>query len=225
MMPHLPASWRSLLSAELKRPYFRALQQFLATELQGHTIYPQEKDIFSALCFTHFDNVRVLLMGQDPYPSKGHAHGLSFSVLPGVKFPGSLINIFKELQEDVSFRIPNNGYLEPWARQGVLMLNSVLTVRAGEPNSHKDKGWEVFTDAIVKKVNDKNNSIVFVLWGTYAQKKIPLIDAGRHTIVRCAHPSMLTANEGFFGCRSFSAINEALRAKGEPEINWQIPDI
>jgi uracil-DNA glycosylase len=225
MLPQIPRSWRSLLSAELTKPYYRALQEILYHEQHCHTIFPPEKDIFSALSFTPFEDVRVLLMGQDPYPNKDHAHGLCFSVLPGVKPPGSLVNIFTELREDVGFRIPNNGYLAPWAHQGILMLNAVLTVRAGEPNSHKDKGWEVFTDAIVDTVNNKRDSIVFVLWGTYAQKKVPLIDARRHTIIRCAHPSMLTANEGFIGTKPFSAINKALRASGGTEINWQIPDL
>lgn len=225
MLPQLPPSWHSLLSVELTKPYFRSLQEFLDKEQHCHTIFPPENDIFSALSLTPFENVRVLLMGQDPYPNQGHAHGLCFSVLPGVNFPGSLVNIFKELQEDIGFRIPNNGYLEPWARQGILMLNAMLTVRAGEPNSHKDKGWEDFTDAIVNTVNSKQDSIVFVLWGTYAQKKVPLIDADRHTIIRCAHPSMLTANDGFFGCKPFSAINKALRAAGGTELIWQIPDV
>jgi uracil-DNA glycosylase len=225
MLPQLPGSWHRLLAEEFDKPYFHNLQQFLATEHQSQTIYPPKKNIFTALSFTPFENVKVLLLGQDPYPGKDQAHGLSFSVHPGVKLPGSLLNIYKELQDDVGFDIPNNGYLEPWARQGVLMLNVVLTVRAGEPNSHKEKGWETFTDAIVRKVNDMRSSIVFVLWGTFAQKKIPLIDTERHTIVQCAHPSMLTAHQGFLGCRPFSTINKALRAAGRSEINWQIPNI
>ena len=225
MLPDIPKSWRSVLSEETSKPYFGNLQKFLAAEQQSYTIYPAEKDIFSALEFTPYENVNVLLLGQDPYPGKDQAHGLSFSVRPGIKVPGSLANIYKELRDDVGFRIPNNGYLEPWARQGILMLNAVLTVRAGQPNSHKGQGWETFTDTIIRKVNEKNSPVVFVLWGKYAQKKIELIDSNRHNIVPCAHPSGLAAHKGFFGCKPFSKINNALRASGKPEINWQIPDL
>lgn len=232
MLPVIPKSWRPQLSAELKKPYFRDLEQFLDAEQQAFTVYPPVEDIFAALEYTPYKKVNVLLLGQDPYPGTDRAtgaslaHGLSFSVRPGIKPPASLVNIYKELRDDISgFRIPNNGYLGPWARQGVLMLNAVLTVRAGEPNSHKGKGWETFTDTIIAKVNDKTSPVVFVLWGAYAQKKIELIDTGRHTIVKCAHPSPLAARHGFFRCRPFSAINKALRAAGKPLIDWQIPDI
>ncbi|HEX8144876.1 MAG TPA: uracil-DNA glycosylase [Pyrinomonadaceae bacterium] len=226
MLPEIPKSWRPLLKEELDKPYFKELQRFLDAEQQSHTIYPPEKDIFAALKFTPYESVNVLLLGQDPYPGKDNAHGLSFSVRPGIKPPPSLVNIYKELQSDIKgFRIPNNGYLEPWARQGVLLLNAVLTLRAGQPNSHKGKGWEIFTDTIIRKVNDKQSAVVFVLWGNYAQKKIKLIDNPLHTIVKCAHPAPLSASKGFFGCKPFSAINKALRAAGKPEIDWQIPDI
>ena len=194
-------------------------------ERQSHTIYPPEKDIFSALELTPYKRVNVLLLGQDPYPGKNQAHGLCFSVRPGVKPPASLRNIFKELQADVGFRIPNHGYLAPWAEQGILMINAVLTVRAGEPNSHRGAGWENFTDTIISRVNEREGAVVFVLWGAYAQKKIKLIDTARHTIIKSAHPSPLSARNGFFGSRPFSAINKALRAAGKPEIDWQLPDI
>lgn len=225
MLPKLPASWSPLLKAELGKPYFRELKKFIDEEQKSFTVYPRAKDIFAALALTPFEGVSVLLLGQDPYPGTDQAHGLAFSVKPGVRVPASLVNVYKELRDDVGFRIPNNGYLEPWARQGALLLNAVLTVRAGEPNSHQGKGWETFTDTIISKVNEKASPVVFVLWGKYAQKKTKLIDAGRHAIVRCAHPSPLAAHNGFFGCRPFSAINKALRAAGKAEIDWQIPDI
>ena len=169
MLPNLPLSWRPLLGEELRKPYFLKLAQFLEKERQSHTIYPPEEDIFLALKLTPYEDVKVLLLGQDPYPGEGHAHGLSFSVRPGVKPPASLRNIYKELQQDVGFRIPNNGYLEPWARQGILLLNAVLSVRAGEPNSHQGKGWEIFTDTIISRVSEREDPVVFVLWGAYAR--------------------------------------------------------
>lgn len=224
MLPKLPSSWQPLLKEELKKPYFRELEQFLEKEQRSHIVYPPEKDIFSALKLTPYKSVNVLLLGQDPYPGEGQAHGLCFSVRPGIKPPASLRNIYKELKSDVDFRIPDNGYLVPWAQQGILMLNAVLTVRAGETNSHKGKGWEIFTDTIISRVNERDSPIVFVLWGAYAQKKIELIDGKRHTIIKSAHPSPLSAHQGFFGSKPFSAINKALRATGKPEIDWQIPD-
>ncbi len=225
MLPKLPASWRPVLARELDEPYFRKLKLFLEQEQKAHVIYPPQKDIFAALEITPYENVNVLLLGQDPYPGANQAHGLCFSVRPGIKPPASLRNIYKELQSDVGFRIPNNGYLVPWAQQGILMINAVLTVRAGEPNSHQGKGWENFTDAVISRVNERESPVVFVLWGAYAQKKIKLIDTDRHTIIKSAHPSPLSARNGFFGSRPFSAINKALRAARKPEINWQLPDI
>jgi uracil-DNA glycosylase len=225
MLPPIPSSWRGALKAELTKPYFQELKQFVEREQKTHTIYPPENEIFSALMLTPYDNVNVLLLGQDPYPGKNQAHGLCFSVKPGIKPPASLRNIYKELHADVGFRIPNNGYLVPWAKQGILMLNAALTVRAGEPNSHKGKGWEIFTDAIISKVSERDSPVVFALWGAYAQKKINLIDASRHVIIQSAHPSPLSARKGFFGSRPFSAINKALRKIGKPQIEWQIPDL
>jgi uracil-DNA glycosylase len=221
----LPASWQPVLDGELDRPYFQNLQAFVADERRKYTVFPPEPDVYNALKYTPYENVNVLLLGQDPYHDDGQAHGLCFSVRPGIPSPPSLVNIFKELRDDIGCRIPNNGYLVPWAEQGILMLNAVLTVRAHEPNSHKNRGWETFTDAIIRRVNEKESPVVFVLWGGYAQKKIPLVDASRHTIIASAHPSPLSARSGFFGSRPFSKINAALRAAGRPEIQWQIPDI
>ncbi len=221
----LPPSWRPILAEEFDKAYFRKLEQFLATERQTFAVYPPEKDVFAALQRTPYKNVNVLLLGQDPYPNENQAHGLSFSVRPGVKIPASLRNIYKELTTDVGFRIPNNGYLAPWAEQGMLMLNAVLTVRAGVPNSHQGQGWELFTDTIIRRVNEKPDPVVFVLWGAYAQKKIALLDTNRHTIIKSAHPSPLAARHGFFGSRPFSQINQALRAAHKPEIEWQLPDL
>jgi uracil-DNA glycosylase len=225
MLPTLPTSWRPLLAEEFDKPYFRKLNQFLEKERQSFSIYPPEEETFSALKLTPYKNVNVFLLGQDPYPGAGQAHGLCFSVRPGIKPPASLRNIYKELETDVGFRIPNNGYLVPWARQGMLMLNAVLTVRAGETNSHQGKGWEIFTDKIISSVNAKEDPVVFVLWGAYAQKKIALIDTDKHTIIKSAHPSPLSARNGFFGSRPFSQINKALRTAHKPQIEWQLPDL
>jgi uracil-DNA glycosylase len=225
MQIDIPESWRALLEDEFERPYFQKLQQFVDEERQKYTIFPPEQDVFSALKLTPYEHANVFLLGQDPYHDNNQAHGLCFSVRPGIKPPPSLVNIFKELHNDVGFRIPNNGYLVPWAKQGMLMLNAVLTVRAHAANSHKNHGWETFTDAVIRRVNAKEEPIVFVLWGGYAQKKRALIDTTRHTIIQSAHPSPLSANNGFFGSRPFSAINRALRAAGKSEIEWQLPDL
>ena len=225
MLVDLPADWQHLLADELEKPYFTKLSQFVDGERQQHTVFPPEQDVFSAMKLTAYDNVKVLLLGQDPYHDDNQAHGLCFSVRPGIKPPPSLVNIFKELHTDVGFRIPNNGYLVPWAEQGILMLNAVLTVRAHSPNSHKNHGWETFTDAVIRHVNAKEDPVVFVLWGGYAQKKLALLDTGRHIVVQSAHPSPLSARSGFFGSKPFSRINQALRDVGKQEINWQLPDI
>ncbi|MGH2522690.1 MAG: uracil-DNA glycosylase [Anaerolineales bacterium] len=225
MSPRLPAAWRPILAGEVKQPYYKALQAFVAEERRKHTVFPPEKEVFSALKLTPYERVSVLILGQDPYHDDNQAHGLAFSVRPGIPPPPSLLNIFKELHADTGFRIPNNGYLVPWAEQGVLLLNAVLTVRAHQPNSHKGKGWEKFTDAVIHAVGEKDDPVVFVLWGGYAQKKISLIEAGRHVILKSAHPSPLSARNGFFGSRPFSKINAALRKAGKPEIDWQLPDL
>ncbi len=225
MQIDLPASWQHLLAAEIEQPYFQLLQRFVDTERQQYAVFPSEQEVFSALKLTLYEDVNVLLLGQDPYHDDGQAHGLCFSVRPGVRPPPSLVNMYKELQSDVGFHIPSNGYLVPWAQQGMLMLNAVLTVRAHMPNSHKNRGWEMFTDAIIRRVNAKESRVVFVLWGAYAQKKSSLIDTTRHTIVQSAHPSPLSARNGFFGSKPFSTINTVLREAGKPEIDWRLPNV
>lgn len=221
----IPASWHEHLDAEISKPYFHTLTAFVDEERAHNTVYPPESDVFSALQMTPYENVNVLLLGQDPYHDDNQAHGLCFSVRPGIKPPPSLVNIFKELHNDVGFRVPNNGYLVPWAQQGILMLNAVLTVRAHSANSHKNRGWETFTDSVIRAVNAKESPVVFVLWGGYAQKKLSLIDRQRHHIVQSAHPSPLSARSGFFGSQPFSSINRALREAGKPAIEWQLPDL
>jgi uracil-DNA glycosylase len=225
MLPAIPEAWKSVLSGETVNPSYQQLQDFVQKERQTHTVFPPAPEVFAALELTPLDQVRVLILGQDPYPGEGQAHGLSFSVRPGVEPPASLVNIFRELHDDVGSRTPNNGHLVPWARQGVLMLNAVLTVRAHRPNSHKGKGWEPFTDAIIRAVNAKSDRVVFVLWGAFAKKKAKLVDTSRHTIVEGAHPSPLSADKGFFGSKPFSKTNAALRAAGLGEINWQLPEL
>ena len=225
MEKSLPKSWQRIVGEEFEKPYFEKLEGFVDGERRTHTVYPPEGEVFSAFRLAPYEEVNVLLLGQDPYHDENQAHGLCFSVRPGVTPPRSLVNIFKELKSDVGCRIPNNGYLAPWAEQGILMLNAVLTVRAHAPNSHKNKGWEKFTDAVIRKVSERDGPVVFLLWGGYAQKKIDLIDAERHTVIECAHPSPLSARHGFFGCKPFSRTNRALRAAGKPEIDWQVPDL
>lgn len=221
----LPSSWQNILAAELIKPYFAQLEDFLAGERLSYTIYPPEEEVFSALELTAYEQVNVVLIGQDPYHDQNQAHGLCFSVKPGIKPPPSLMNIFKELQGDIGLQIPEHGYLVDWAKQGMLMLNAVLTVREHTPNSHKNKGWEIFTDAVISKVNQKSDPVVFVLWGGYAQKKLKLIDESRHLVIKSAHPSPLSARNGFFGSKPFSTINSALSAWGKPEINWQLSKV
>jgi uracil-DNA glycosylase len=215
----LPESWRSVLSGEFEKPYFKKLEEFVDGERAKHTVFPPEDDVFNALKFTSFDKMKVLLLGQDPYHDDGQAHGLCFSVRPGVKPPPSLVNMFKELKDDLGCHIPNHGCLEDWAKQGVLLLNAVLTVRAHEPNSHKDKGWEQFTDAIIRAAGERDDPMVFMLWGAYAQKKEKLIDTDRHVVLKAAHPSPLSAKK-FFGSKPFSAANDALRRLGKTPIDW-----
>lgn len=226
MLPPIPSGWRSLLKEETRKPYYLALDTFLENELAaGQTILPARKDIFNALTATSYDQVRVLLVGQDPYPTPGHAHGLCFSVQPTVRpLPPSLRNVYRELRDDVGCRIPNNGYLEPWARQGVLMLNTILTVRSRQAHSHHGRGWERFTDGIIELVAAKRTRVVFVLWGREAQKKRILIAPSHHTVIATAHPSPLSARK-FFGCRCFSQINRDLAEAEMVPIDWQIPDV
>lgn len=226
MLPLIPQGWRPLLEEETRKSYYRELDAFLEKELvAGQVILPAREDIFNALDSTPYDSVRVLLVGQDPYPTPGHAHGLCFSVQPTVRpLPQSLRNVYRELHDDVGCRIPNNGCLEPWAKQGVLLLNTVLTVRAGQANSHQGRGWELFTDRIIELVAAKQTRVVFVLWGRQAQKKRDLITQSHHTVVATAHPSPLSVRK-FYGCRCFSRINGDLVEAGMAPIDWQIPDV
>ena len=225
MYVNLPGTWHELLAGEIEQPYFQKLEHFVDEERKNYTVYPPEPEVFASLELAPYEQVRVLLLGQDPYHDANQAHGLCFSVRPGIKPPPSLVNIFKELRSDLGCKIPNNGHLVHWAKQGVLMLNTVLTVRAHEANSHKGHGWEKFTDAVIRKVNEREQRVVFILWGAPAQKKRALIDTSRHVIVESVHPSPLSARNGFFGSKPFSAVNQALREAGEPEIDWQIPDL
>lgn len=223
--PKLPASWQAVLADEFQKPYFKQLMHFVDTERQKHQVFPPEEDVVNAFRLTPYDRVKVLLLGQDPYHDEGQAHGLAFSVRPGVKPPPSLRNMFKELASDLGTTTPNNGFLEPWAKQGVMLLNAVLTVRAHQAASHKDKGWEKFTDAVIHKLGERKKPVVFVLWGAYAKKKKGLIDTSRHMIIEGVHPSPLSAKNGFFGSKPFSRINEALEEQGETPIDWQLPDL
>jgi uracil-DNA glycosylase len=221
----METTWRPVLIAETEMPYWKPLQQFVKGERKKYTVFPPDKEVFAALHLTPYEKVSVLILGQDPYHEERQAHGLCFSVRPEVAIPPSLQNIYKELHDDLDCTIPNHGHLTSWAEQGVLLLNAVLTVRAHQANSHQGKGWENFTDAIIRAVNDKPDRVVFVLWGAYARKKAPLINTTRHVIIQSAHPSPLSAANGFFGSRPFSKINAALREAGKPEIDWQIPGI
>jgi uracil-DNA glycosylase len=219
----METSWRPILLAETEKPYWKDLQQFVREERKRFTVYPPDKDVFAALHLTPYEKVSVLILGQDPYHGPGQAHGLCFSVQRGVPVPPSLVNIYKELHDDLGCAIPSHGHLTHWAEQGVLLLNAVLTVRAHQATSHKGKGWETFTDAVIRAVNAKPDRVVFVLWGAYAKAKAAFIDRSKHVIIQSAHPSPLSADNGFFGSRPFSKINAALRAAGKPEIDWQIP--
>lgn len=213
-------SWKEILEEEREKPYFQELTAFLDKEYAEKTIYPAREDIGSALRATPFDEVKVVILGQDPYHGPGQAHGMSFSVKPGVKIPPSLRNMFKELADDLGCPIPTTGYLESWAKQGVLLLNTVLTVRAGEANSHKGMGWEIFTDTLIQKLSNREKPIIFVLWGRPAQSKKKLIDTTKHVILESVHPSPLSASRGFFGSKPYSKINAQLQARGEKPIDF-----
>lgn len=215
--------WNPILRAELDAPYFKELQQFVVAERGRQRVYPPPDEVFAALHLTPYDAVKVLILGQDPYHGANQAHGLCFSVRPGVPLPPSLENIFTELANDVGVQRPDHGCLDSWARQGVLLLNATLTVRAGQAASHQGKGWERFTDAVIEAVNKKPERVVFILWGASARKKKALIDTDRHVIIESAHPSPLSARNGFFGSRPFSRANEALVAAGREPIDWAIP--
>ncbi|XXF78859.1 uracil-DNA glycosylase [Myxococcaceae bacterium GXIMD 01537] len=222
-MERLPDDWRAVLGEALEDPGFQALRDFVDGERREHTVYPPAGEVFTAFRLTPYARVRALLLGQDPYHGPGQAQGLAFSVRPGVSPPPSLVNMFKELRADLGGPAPRDGSLEPWARHGVMLLNAVLTVRAGQANSHAGHGWEDFTDAVIRAVSDKPEPVVFLLWGRYAQKKEKLIDAKRHVVLKGVHPSPLSASQGFFGSRPFSRANESLAEKGLPPIDWSLP--
>ena len=222
-MIKLHESWLAPLSEEFDAPYMQALRQFLVTERDaGRLIYPRPSNWFAALDLTPLEKTRVVILGQDPYHGEGQAHGLCFSVQQGVRPPPSLLNIYKEMKSDLGLSPPPHGNLQSWAEQGVLLLNSVLTVEAGRAASHQGKGWEKFTDAIIRLLNAQSRALVFVLWGSYAQKKAAFVDRSRHHVITSAHPSPLSAHNGFFGSKPFSRTNTFLREHGQTEINWQI---
>ncbi len=218
--PHIQESWQEPLKEEFSKPYFLLLKEFLVKERQEHIVYPPGKFIFSAFNHTPYNQVKVVILGQDPYHGPGQAHGLCFSVNDGIAMPPSLVNIFKEIQNDLGFPIPKSGNLERWADQGVLLLNAILTVRANEAGSHQGKGWETFTDGVISHLSRQKQGIVFILWGKYAQAKEQLIDNSNHHILKAAHPSPFSAYNGFFGCKHFSKTNEILVAQGKKEIDW-----
>ena len=221
--PEIEPSWKAQLEDVFQQDYFKRLKQFLLSEKQaGKTLYPPGKLIFNAFTQTPWDKVEVLILGQDPYHGPGQAHGLAFSVQKGIPLPPSLKNIFQELHNDVGFVIPKDGDLTPWAQQGVMLLNTVLTVRAHEAHAHKDQGWEIFTDTVIKRLSERKEHLVFVLWGAPAQKKQALIDKHKHLILTAPHPSPLSAYRGFLGCRHFSKINAYLAQHGKTPINWQL---
>ncbi|WP_375178786.1 uracil-DNA glycosylase [Enterococcus rotai] len=217
-------SWQDVLKEEFTKEYYLNLRDFLKQEYSQQTIYPDMYHIYSALELTPYEEVKVVILGQDPYHGPNQAHGLSFSVQPGVRTPPSLMNIYKELQADLGYPPVAHGFLESWAKQGVLLLNTVLTVRNGQAYSHRGQGWETLTDAIIKKLNDRDKPIVFILWGKPAQEKIKMIDTSKHIIIKSPHPSPLAAHRGFFGSKPFSKTNQALEQLGETPINWQLPD-
>lgn len=217
-------SWSDMLGAEKQQPYFQHIMQYVQQQrAAGKTIYPPQQDVFNAFKYTDFDKVKVVILGQDPYHGPSQAHGLCFSVLPGVKTPPSLVNMYKELQQDIQgFAVPDHGFLQKWAEQGVLLLNTVLTVEQGQAHSHAKIGWEDFTDKVIKQLSDYRQGVVFLLWGSHAQKKGSVIDTSKHHVLRAPHPSPLSAHRGFFGCRHFSTANVLLAEQGLSPIDWQV---
>ncbi len=221
----LDDSWKAALSGEFDKPYMQYLRTFLQGEkAAGKAIFPRGGEWFRALDLTPLDKVRVVILGQDPYHGPGQAHGLCFSVKPGTPIPPSLVNIYKEMQSDLGIPPARHGFLEHWAKQGVLLLNAVLTVQMGMANSHQGKGWEAFTDAVIRAVNDQPHPVVFILWGSYAQKKAAFVDQSRHLVLKSPHPSPLSAHNGFFGSRPFSKANAFLESRGYPPIDWRLPE-
>jgi len=220
--PQIEESWKKILAGEFQQEYFRELKNFLVEERRQYRVYPPGSKIFAAFDFTPFTSVKVVLLGQDPYHGHGQAQGLCFSVPRGIPKPPSLVNIFKELHDDLGLAIPPHGNLEAWARQGVLLLNATLTVRANQAGSHQHKGWEQFTDAAIRALAEQRENLVFMLWGNYAQAKAALVDGHKHCILKAPHPSPFSANQGFFGCRHFSRANDFLVRAGKEPVDWQI---
>jgi len=220
--PTIDQSWKDVLTDEFKAPYFVQLKQFLVEEKKKYTVFPQGSRIFSAFNYTPFDKVKVVIIGQDPYHGQGQANGLCFSVADGIPKPPSLVNIFKELNSDLGIPISESGNLEKWAKQGIMLLNATLTVRANQAGSHQNKGWEPFTDAVIRELSEKKSGLVFLLWGAYAQAKAKMIDISKHHVLKAAHPSPFSAYNGFFGCKHFSKTNELLKQMGFEEIDWRI---
>lgn len=220
MQVKIEPSWKNVLNEEFKKPYFGHLVDFVKTEYQTTLCFPPAKQIFNAFEFCKFDDLKVVILGQDPYHGPNQAHGLCFSVNDDVAFPPSLINIFKEIETDLGISPPISGNLERWAKQGVLLLNATLTVRANLAGSHQNRGWEIFTDAVIKQISDQKENVVFILWGSYAQKKGNVIDTNKHLILKSVHPSPLSVYRGFYGCKHFSKTNEYLKSVGKKEINW-----
>lgn len=224
-MSILQNDWNELLKDEFEKEYYQTLRSFLKSEYSTKTIYPNMFDIYNALNYTSYNDVKVVILGQDPYHGPNEAHGLCFSVKPEIKTPPSLVNIYKELRDDLGCYIPNNGYLTNWAKQGILLLNTVLTVQANNPNSHKNKGWEQFTDKVISLLNKRKDPIVFILWGSPAKTKGSLITNSHHFIIESPHPSPFSAHKGFFGSKPFSKTNKFLTSIGKEPINWQIENI
>ncbi len=224
-MVNIGNDWDELLKDAFSSEWYNELRQFLKEEYSRYTVYPDMHDIFNALKATPYSAVKAVILGQDPYHNPGEAHGMCFSVKPGVKIPPSLVNIFKEINSDLGIPIPDNGYLKPWAEQGVLLLNTILTVRRNEPFSHKGKGWEKLTDTVIKRLNDRPDPVVFLLWGAPARAKKSLITNPRHFVLEAAHPSPLSAYNGFFGCRHFSETNSILFSLGKTPINWELKNL
>lgn len=219
----LKNDWHTYLNEEFNKPYYQKLRQYLMKEYKTNTIYPDMYDIYNAFHYTPYQKTKVVILGQDPYHGPNQAHGFSFSVKPGVDIPPSLKNIYKELQDDIGFQIPDHGYLIHWAKQGVLLLNAVLTVRAHQPNSHRGIGWENFTDRVIEVLNNRDEPVVFILWGRNAREKARVVDRNRHFVIESPHPSPLSAHRGFFGSRPFSKTNEFLHSIGAEPIDWQLP--
>lgn len=221
----LPDDWLAVLGGEFEQPYMQNLKAFLAQEkAEGKVIYPHSSDWFNAFKYTPLDQVKVVILGQDPYHGPNQAHGLCFSVRPGIKTPPSLVNIYKELQSDLGVQPVNHGYLSSWAKQGVLMLNAVLTVEQANAASHQNKGWEQFTDKVIHIINEQLDGVVFLLWGSYAQKKAAFVDQNKHLVLKSVHPSPLSAHRGFFGNHQFSQANDFLTSRGKTPVNWQLPE-